>query len=462
MKVYLHVLSALIAVAVLINPIPSAARTWSILPDGSGDAPTIQAGIDSALAGDVVEVACGTYYEHDIDMKSGVTLRSTTESPECVTIDAQQQGRVLVCDEVDADASITGFTVTGGHMPGNDDLGGGMICTDSYLTISHCDFIANYAGWEGGGIGCYHGAPVITYCQFVDNEGYMGGGGVMCHFSDADILHCLFESNVATDGAGLFCQRSSPRVEWCTFLNNDGMFFGGGIFCHINASPTFDHCSIVGNKAYLGGGIMTVAESYPTIDNSIIAFSRVGSGMHWYDEFGDSTYAYISCSDVYGNEGGGYTGWIDDQTGINGNIAADPLFCDLDTGDITIAAESPCLPGSNDCAVLMGALDEGCSVTPVPESVPDDLPLLAIHPNPFNPHTTITFSLRRSQHVTILVYDLTGRRVAVLTDQMFGAGMHRAEWNGLDASDQAVSSGTYIVMMEAEGYVESQKIMVLR
>ncbi len=55
----------------------STARTWHV----PADAPSIGAALALASAGDVVEVACGTYFEHDLAMPAGVTLRSETGDP---------------------------------------------------------------------------------------------------------------------------------------------------------------------------------------------------------------------------------------------------------------------------------------------------------------------------------------------------------------------------------------------
>ena len=110
MKTYIVILSALLVLALLVYPTALDARTWNILPDGTGDAPTIQAGVDSASVGDTVQVAFGTYYDctHPswcgentcVSMKSGITLRSETGDPSCVTIDAMQYGRVFNCEDV--------------------------------------------------------------------------------------------------------------------------------------------------------------------------------------------------------------------------------------------------------------------------------------------------------------------------------------------------------------------------
>lgn len=59
-------------------------------------------------------------------------------------------------------------------------------------------------------------------------------------------------------------------------------------------------------------------------------------------------------------------GCIADQQGIEGNICADPLFCDPENGDLRLQEDSPCGPGG-DCG-LMGAWPIGCGGTPVTET----------------------------------------------------------------------------------------------
>ena len=53
-------------------------------------------------------------------------------------------------------------------------------------------------------------------------------------------------------------------------------------------------------------------------------------------------------------------GEIADQTGIDGNISLDPMFCDLAGRDLTVYEVSPCAPGNNSCGVLMGAYGAAC------------------------------------------------------------------------------------------------------
>ena len=119
-----------VVLAVSLVPVHSAARTWHIYPDGSGDARTIPAGIDSAVSGDTVLVGCGVYHEYDVEMKSGITLRSETGEAECVSIEAYQQDRVFCCQDVDSAASIEGFAI----VEGSAEFGGGIFFENSFLS----------------------------------------------------------------------------------------------------------------------------------------------------------------------------------------------------------------------------------------------------------------------------------------------------------------------------------------
>ena len=84
-------------VATLVTATLVVCPAWATTIHVPDDQTTIQAVIDAASMGDTVLVACGRYYEHDIEIPSGVCLVSETGQPDCVTIDAQLQGRVFLC-----------------------------------------------------------------------------------------------------------------------------------------------------------------------------------------------------------------------------------------------------------------------------------------------------------------------------------------------------------------------------
>lgn len=104
----------------------------------------------------------------------------------------------------------------------------------------------------------------------------------------------------------------------------------------------------------------------------------------------------------------------------------------------------------------------------LPSSVPGERAAVGtprldrIHPNPFNPQTTISFTLDRQQSVRIVVHDLAGRRVAVVADRVFGTGSHVAVWGGRDAFGRQAPSGAYVVRLEAASGTEAKKVVLIR
>lgn len=88
--------------------------------------------------------------------------------------------------------------------------------------------------------------------------------------------------------------------------------------------------------------------------------------------------------------------------------------------------------------------------------------LLAAYPNPFNPQTTIAFALQRAERIRLSVYDLSGRRVALLEDRVFPEGRHEIAWRGEDGSGRWLPSGVYFAQLEIGDISEARRLILLR
>jgi len=82
--------------------------------------------------------------------------------------------------------------------------------------------------------------------------------------------------------------------------------------------------------------------------------------------------------------------------------------------------------------------------------VPDVFRLEQNYPNPFNPSTKIQFALPRESVVRLIVYDVLGREVMKVVDEIRSAGYHTVEWNGENTSGSRVSSGVYFFRIETK------------
>ena len=87
---------------------------------------------------------------------------------------------------------------------------------------------------------------------------------------------------------------------------------------------------------------------------------------------------------------------------------------------------------------------------------------LGNYPNPFNPLTKIEFTLERTGNATVNVYDLQGRLVRSLVDQVLGEGPHSVIWDGMDGSGQRAGSGVYFARLVSGGQVADHKMVLLK
>jgi hypothetical protein len=84
------------------------------------------------------------------------------------------------------------------------------------------------------------------------------------------------------------------------------------------------------------------------------------------------------------------------------------------------------------------------------------------YPNPFNPDTFVEFTLPRSDRVRVKIYNVEGRLVKTLIDEVLRPGTHRIHWDGMNDLGQAVSVGMYFCRMEAGEFRATRKMVMLK
>jgi hypothetical protein len=85
-----------------------------------------------------------------------------------------------------------------------------------------------------------------------------------------------------------------------------------------------------------------------------------------------------------------------------------------------------------------------------------------VEPNPFNPETTISFSVPGRSFVTMRIYDVAGRLVRTLANEEFPAGDHKRDWDGRNDVGQSVASGVYFLRLVANNSSQTKKLMLIK
>jgi hypothetical protein len=301
--------SVMLAIVVVLGFEPeAAARIWRVTPDHTGDAPTIQAGLDSARGGDAVVLAPGTYTWTSEGAqppsmlrftRADITLRGETTAAQTI-LDAESQGRILDCASVGGAFTIEHLTFANGIAPpdqGSDDSRGGAIDArgTSQPTIRACVFRDNQTtsgAARGGAVACADG--LIQDCEFTGNRagpvGFTNGVGGAVYCTVATIERCTFRDNHARGAqaaAAGAVRLGNGVVRDCVFDANTVLCPGGptGGAISSNGNPLVERCTFRDNVAdahYFqadGGAIESV---FGTIRDCIflrnLALCRQGPG----------------------------------------------------------------------------------------------------------------------------------------------------------------------------------------
>jgi hypothetical protein len=112
----------------------------------------------------------------------------------------------------------------------------------------------------------------------------------------------------------------------------------------------------------------------------------------------------------------------------------------------------------------------GCYGFEVPTGVDDEegggTPLASairsIYPNPFNPATRIVFDVSKPSRVNLSIYDVSGRKVCELVNEMKDPGVYGVVWNGKTVEGRTAASGIYFCRLAAGDALETRKIVLMR
>lgn len=247
--------------------------------------PDIAAGLAAADAGDVVQVAAGTYLEHDLILPSGVTLRGATGDPADVIIDGERAGRCVYGANLDAATRLEAVTLTGGlsaysSTPDNS-WGGGLYVDEGSLTVHNCVFLGNESAIGGGGFVRGTGAPTFTDCLFDGNSATEVAGLLLRGTCDPVVQDCTFRNGDRTlvGGGVTWGGSGTALLERCTIEDNVVIETGGGVeVIGSTANATLRYCLIRGNSAQIGaGGLYLGNGGRATLDNCTISDNSAGS-----------------------------------------------------------------------------------------------------------------------------------------------------------------------------------------
>jgi len=147
--------------------------------------------------------------------------------------------------------------------------------------------------------------------------------------------------------------------------------------------------------------------------------------------------------------------WGDDAStdAIDGAVEGEPLTFRVWDGAIESSADVKFIEG-DDRFVTDGFAQ--VAITGL-ASQPTEWSLAEPYPNPFNPSTTIKFSLLEETQVRLTVYDLAGREAAALVNGELKAGRHTVTWNA-----EGLTSGVYLVKMETPQFSATKKVTLLK
>ena len=208
---------------------------------------------------------------------------------------------------------------------------------------------------------------------------------------------------------------------------------------------------------YLGNDdILIYGQSHMTGIQGRFTLKSSDGGQSWDSTYGPSGGNYWEADFINFN-----TGWAVGTSGIYRTTNGGASFTQqIGSGNIYSIIMIDSLKGwaTADNGIILRTVTGGVTgISPIGNNTPESFNLYQNYPNPFNPATNLKFDIPKSGNVRISVYDITGKLVTELLNQNLSPGTYETNWNA-----KGYASGVYFYSMEAEGFKETRKMLLIK
>ncbi len=318
-----------------------------------------------------------------------------------------------------------------------------------------------------------------VYAWNIDGTTYMNGTPIFTDMSFPATLSqpilADIDGDEAVDVIASACNSYAPQNsgQWLMAWDADGDLLSG-FPVQVSSSTYWDHMfTPMVNDFDQDGDIDLVLPtqsglymtSYTDVD---YVTDEIPVSMYRYhrsfDGQGPSFFDGYMCGDPNHDW---FVGWGDVSYIVNYIFYGGPAPQPLASGNVNCDQSV----NVSDAVYLINYFDDGSAPCDCEQekAVADDLDVLPTDfelgpncPNPFNPTTTFSYAVPHEAHVHIAVYNILGRKVTDLVDQVMTPGRYEAVWNGTDSDGRTVVSGIYFTRMHSGDFVSSRKMLLLK
>jgi hypothetical protein len=357
------------------------------------------------------------------------------------------EGKTLLEFNNNSNIEVTDLELTGGEY-------------GIYLEGSYIDFMNLRINSNEKGIHMFNSQATLTNMLLKHNHSSSYGGGIYMDSSDLSMKNVVASNNSAIRGAGVYCNNNSLlEVFNSTISNNSASFIGGGLYCSGGSHIQFINSIVWGNipSQIMMQGIYS--------DNSItISYSDIQDGEEGIEISGTGTLNW----------------WI-------GNIQDDPEFIGYGEDPYQLSDFSPCIDkgtpdvsglnlpeddlmgnirtwdgdGDGTAVVDMGAYEYGSLPVSVGQldNWTSGQSSVIVYPNPSEGIYNLQFTVYSLQRISLKIYDLQGREVAIVLDEVMPEGEHVVSFD-----TSRLPPGVYIYRMASVGQLDNWavgKIIIL-